>query len=180
MDIYQTLTNDHDRLKPLLDQLVAASEVNDNTKDILNQIRDLLVPHSRAEEAVFYNSLRGLDLTKELVMDGYREHLEAETLLRSLRGLEKINIEWTAAAKKLRDILNHHIADEEDRIFPQSKQVLLDEEVRQMAVAFDQLKQKATEQGDLKNSLDLIANMMPNRFSQRMREMDTSNFNASA
>ena len=166
MLIYEALISDHNELKPLLDQLVAASQVNARTKDLLDQVQKLLIPHSRAEEAVFYNALRSIDSVKDIVNHSYTEHMEAEALLRALKGLGAIGIEWTTATKKLRESLLHHIADEEGRVFTQARQVLLDEEARQMAQAFAQAKRRAQQQGDLKNLGDLVANLMPPRFKQ--------------
>lgn len=169
MDIYQALTNDHDKLKPLLDQLVHATEVNDETRDLIEEIRDELIPHARAEEAIFYNSLRQIDGAKDVVMHGYGEHAEAEMLLRSIQVMDKVNADFTKAAEKLRDALNHHIAEEEGRIFTVARQVLADEETRQMADAFERLKPEVKEQGFMKNTLDFVANVMPSRFAEPLR-----------
>lgn len=173
MDIYQALKKDHDKLKPLLAQLVKASEVNEDTKAVLEQIRDELIPHARAEEAIFYNSLREIDSAKDLVSHGYTEHAEAETILRSMQAMSSIGIEWTKAAEKLRDALEHHIAEEEGRIFSAARQVLLEEEARQMATAFERLKPEIREQGFMQNTLDMVANMMPQRFSEKLRSFNS-------
>lgn len=172
MDIYEVLKADHDKLKPLLNKLVQATEANQETTRILSQIRDELVPHSRAEEAVFYNSLREIDAAKGEVQHSYTEHMEAETLLRTLQGLNKINADWTKAAQKLKDALEHHIEEEEGRVFSAAKKVLLDEEARQMSDAFQRLKPEIQEQGFMQNTLDMIANMMPKRFAGPLRSMN--------
>lgn len=166
MDIYQALKNDHDALKPLLAQLVESTQNNDDTKALLDQIRDLLVPHARAEEAILYNSLRALDASKDVVAHAYAEHTKAETTLHALRGMAAINIEWTTAAKKLQEDLEHHIAEEESRVFDAARQVLLEGEAEQMAEAFEHMKPEIKEQGMMKNTAELIANMMPKRFSE--------------
>ncbi len=171
MNIYEALTKDHDELKPLLDQLVATSEHNESTKQLLDQIREALVPHSRAEEAVFYNALREIPATKEIVGHSFREHKEAEAILMALRGLEKISIEWTGAARKLREALLHHIADEQGRVFPAARQVLFDEEARQMAVAFQQAKRETAQRGNVRHLERSIANLMPTRFAKTGRNV---------
>jgi hemerythrin superfamily protein len=169
MDIYQALINDHNNLKPLLDRLVAASENNGETKNLLKEVEDLLVPHSRAEEAVFYNALRETQEGKDLVSKSYGEHMEAEGLLRTLQGLEKINIDWTNAAKKLRDAVFHHIEEEEERIFTKARTIFLDSEAQQMTGAFKKAKEVALTQGDVKNTLDMIINMMPKRLADLLK-----------
>jgi hemerythrin superfamily protein len=161
MDIYEELANDHNKLKPLLGKLVSATENDANTKHLLDQIHNLLIPHSRAEEAVFYNSLKEDREGKELVDHSFAEHMQAEAILRTLQGLDKINVEWTTAAKRLRESILHHIEDEEDRVFPGAKLIIFDKEAVQLAEAFRRAKELAAEQGDLKNSMDLITNMLP-------------------
>jgi hemerythrin superfamily protein len=170
MLIYEALKKDHDALKPLLDRLVQSADADDATRmALIGQIRDELVPHSRAEEAVFYNSLRSIDETKDLVMHGYAEHMEAETMLRALQGQEAIKADWTTTAQKLRDALLHHIEEEEGRIFESARQVLADEEAVAMAEAFEQMKPEVREGGFMQNTLDLIANVMPQRFATPLR-----------
>jgi len=172
MNIYQALTNDHDELKPLLDRLVEASEKDRETSDLLDQIHDLLIPHARAEEAVFYNSLREIEGTTSLVAHTYREHMQAEGILQTLRGLSKINVEWTTMAKKLRESLLHHIQEEEEEIFPKAQMVFADDEAEQMAIAFEHAKQQAEEQGELGNMADLVVNLMPKRLAEMMRSSE--------
>lgn len=176
MNIYDALANDHNELKPYLNMLVEASEHNKDTEAILAKIGDLLIPHSRAEEAVFYNSLRGIEKTKNVALHGFKEHVQAETLLKTLAGLKAINIEWKAAATKLRDMLFHHIAEEEGEIFSKAREVLFEEEAQQMVPAFKHLKARAIKQSDFKNTIDMVANMMPGRFAERMRDLDASTF----
>jgi len=164
MEIYEALSNDHEKLKPLLAQLVAATEADQGTKVLLDRINDLLIPHSRAEEAVFYNSLRDTDAGKDMINHSYREHAQAETMLRTLQGLEKINVEWTALAEKLRDALLQHIHEEEGPVFGVARETFSREEAMQMTIAFERAKILAVEQTDVKNTADLIRNMMPSRF----------------
>lgn len=169
MDIYQALTHDHNQLKPLLDKLVVATENDQSTKALLDQIRDLLIPHSRAEEAVFYNTLRGFPAQKEQISHSFNEHMQAEVLLRTMRGLEKINIEWTAAAKKLRETIFHHISEEEGKVFDQARQILLAEEAKQLGLAFEEAKRQASQQSGMKNTVDMVANMLPKNLGDRIR-----------
>lgn len=172
-DIYQVLKRDHDALKPLLDELVTLSEKGQNTKATLDQIKQALIPHSRAEEAVFYNSLRSIEGSLGTVAHGYEEHMMAETMLKMLLGLEKLNAEPVAVAKKLREALLHHIKEEEEEYFAKARQVFLDLEAKQMALIFEEAKEKAEDQGDLKNMLDMVTNMLPPRLSEAIRGQQT-------
>lgn len=166
MLIYDALTKDHDKVKILLNDLVHLTEEDkDDRHKLIEQIRDELVPHSRAEEAVFYNTLRSIDSAKDVIMHAYQEHLEAETYLRMLQVRDKIDAEWKATAEKLRDSVTHHIEDEEGKIFTVARQLFTNDEAQMMAEAFNKLKPEIQTEGIMKTTLELVANLMPPRFS---------------
>ena len=170
MLIYDALKKDHVKVLELCDRLIGSADADDATRStLIQQIRDELVPHARAEEAVFYNSLRSIDETKGLVMHGYQEHMMAETLLRSLQATDKVGIDWQQGARKLREALAHHIEEEEGEIFTAAQQVLANEEAEMMGKAFEQMKPEVREDGFMQNTLDMIANVMPQRFVAPLR-----------
>jgi hemerythrin-like domain-containing protein len=168
MQIYETLKKDHDEVREMLTQLIglgaeAPAEVRNG---LIAEIRDALVPHSRAEEAVFYNSLRAVEKAAGLVMHGYQEHLEAEGLLRALQVTGKIDAGWLATAEKLKAALEHHIAEEEGKIFTAARQVFTTEEAEMMGEAFEKLKPEIKGEGMMATTMELVANVMPPRFSK--------------
>ena len=171
MLIYDALKKDHETVKRLLSRLVGMNPETDEQarEDLINEIRDELIPHARAEESVFYNSLRSIETAKDLVLHGFEEHMEAEGLLRTLQLKEAIDMDWTKTARKLKEAVEHHISDEEGKIFNAAKQLFTDQEAEMMADAFEQLKPEVREGSFVQNTLDMIANLMPPRFAAPMR-----------
>ena len=170
MQIYEVLRNDHRKLQGLLERLTHSADSSaDDRKSLISEIRDELIPHSRAEEAVLYNSLRQIEEAKDVVSHSYGEHLEAETLLRTLQAMDAVDANWSSVAIRFRDAINHHINEEETAVFDTAKQVLAKEEAEMMAVAFEKMKPEVREGGFIKNTLELIANAMPVRFSDSLR-----------
>lgn len=98
MQIYDLLHNDHMKVKSLLDTLIRTPEGSDIQAGLVDQIRDELIPHARAEEAVFYNSLRSVDVARDVVHHGYKEHVEAEALLRMMQAKTKMDIDQIGRA----------------------------------------------------------------------------------
>lgn len=175
MNIYDELTKDHRAVIGLLDKLIAQADASAETRNgLIEQIRDELVPHSRAEEAVFYNSLREIPEIKSMVMHGYAEHMEAETLLRTLQVTGKVDAGWRTTAQKLRDALEHHIQEEEGEIFTAAKQVLAKEEADLIGQAFVEMKPQIKEQGLMGTTVDMIANMLPQRFAGAFKNFAVS------
>lgn len=164
MDIYITLHADHERLKRLLRRVEEATELNEDTSELLHGVSHLLIPHSRAEEEVFYNSIRACRSENDEVMHGYREHMEAEALLRTLQGMSLVGVDWTAAARKLREAIEHHIEEEESTVFEQARKLFDDEEASQLAHAFLALKTEIGQEGVVGNAVRLVKNLMPPRF----------------
>jgi len=172
MLIYEALKKDHDTVRQLLNELVQLGEKDEDRRhSLVDQIRDELIPHARAEESVFYNSLRAIDSAKDIIMHSYQEHMEAETLLRTLQVKDKIDVDWKTTAQKLKKALEHHIHEEEGKIFTVARQLFTEEEARMMGEAFEQLKPEVKEEGFLRTTLDMVANLMPPRFAASIRTM---------
>lgn len=168
-NIYDVLRNDHNTVKGLLNELVSLKEDSPRRAELLSEIRDELIPHSRAEEAVFYNSLRSVPVVSGEAWHGYREHMQAETILRTLQVAEKIDAGFHSLAVKLKEALEHHIKEEEEELFTLAQSVVTPQEAEQMATAFTSLKPKVKEQSFLGTTIDMIANMMPPRFSESFK-----------
>src|SRR3954462_2302980 len=120
MTIYDELKNDHEKLRQVLDALSLA-ETAESRRVLITEVRDLLIPHSRAEEAVLYNVLREDKEVRDSVSHSYQEHITAETLLRALQVTEAVALNWRSGVKKLVDELNHHILHEEGTVFLAAK-----------------------------------------------------------
>jgi hemerythrin superfamily protein len=170
MQIYDELKKDHDHVKKLLHELVTGNKDTKACKELVSQIRDALIPHSRAEEAVFYNSLRELSPGKDLAMHGYKEHLEAETLLRTLQTLQIFDAKGISVAKKLEEALKHHISEEETEMFAAGRQLFLDQEAVQMGEAFKKMKSEVKDESILGTTWDMVVNMMPERLRGTFRK----------
>lgn len=170
MLIYEALKKDHEVVKGLMEELVRSAQASEETRSrLISQIRDELIPHARAEEAVFYNPLKTIEGMDEVVNHGYAEHVEAEGYLRLLQTLDAADIEWLKVAEKLKESLEHHVEEEEGRIFEAAKTVLVEEEARLMAEAFEKMKPEIREGSFMSNTMDLIANLMPARFAEPLR-----------
>ena len=174
MRIYEALKKDHDKVKGLLADLIDGENDEKACKVLVSQIRDELIPHSRAEEAVFYNSLREIAQSRKIAMHGYTEHLEAETLLRALQAVEGFGAKGLGLAKKLQHSLQHHIAEEEGEIFAAAKQLFLDQEAEQMGEAFEKMKPGIKKESIIGTTWEMVVNLMPERLRNGFRKTQES------
>lgn len=172
MDILEELRKDHRNVRELLDRLVT---LDTSEKELWNNtvasIRDELIPHSRAEEAILYNSLRDQASDQGLVAHSYTEHMEAEALLRTLQITDAVGFNWKAAAEKLKNAIEHHVAEEESRVFAAARQAFSDEERASMGEAFVRMKPEVEDDTIVGNTFDMIVNLMPKRLRGSIRQM---------
>lgn len=162
MVIFEALRNDHNELKVLLSQLMELSDEDiEQRHRLVDLIRDGLIPHSRAEESVLYNSMRLMATAKKIAMHSYREHLEAESLLRMLQVQDKTHLKWRETAGKLREAIEHHIHEEETQIFSVAQALFTKEEAIAMGEAFEKQKQELAHKGFMSTTASMISNLMP-------------------
>ncbi len=118
-DVLDTLEKEHDEVKALLEQLVK-SESGSARKALLKKIKLALVPHSRAEEKIVYNAVIA-QKDKDAKIDGeegYHEHALADKMLATLGKISTATSpEFSAGTKVLKELLDHHISEEERNIW---------------------------------------------------------------
>jgi hemerythrin superfamily protein len=174
MEIYQALENDHRDVKQLLENLVSDTLELERRRQLVSEIRDALIPHSRAEEAVFYNSIRDIGDGSEIITHSYKDHLAAEGLLRTLQTMEVFDAKGLEVAKKLKKALEDHIDDEETRVFPIAKAFFTQEEAEKLGRAFEEMKPAIKEENIVGTTWDLIVNLMPTRMRSSLQKFKES------
>jgi hemerythrin superfamily protein len=143
-DILDTLKKDHIEVKRLLDRLSEADTAAQR-KSLVFKIKAALVPHTKAEEKVVYDAVIALR-DKEAQMDGHEGYLEHEWAAKTLQRLESFanaaSPEHKAAGKVLKELVEHHIREEESNVWRDVKNNFSDDERKQMNVAFAAAKRR--------------------------------------
>ena len=142
-DILDTLQTEHDEVQELLAGLVDSNKAAER-KSLLKQVKAALVPHTKAEEKVVYDAvlaLRGRD-AKIDGNEGYIEHGLADATLKKLDKLTANTPEFKAAAKVLKELVDHHVEEEERNIWAQVKENFSDDQREQMNRDFLTAKKK--------------------------------------
>jgi hemerythrin superfamily protein len=142
-DILDTLRAEHDEVQELLEKLVDCDTAREQ-KLLVEKVKRALVPHSKAEEKVVYDAvlaLRGKD-AKIDGNEGYIEHGLADSTLKKLDKLTANTPEFNAAAKVLKELIDHHVQEEERNIWAQVKRNFSVEQREQMNRDFLAAKKK--------------------------------------
>jgi len=144
-DILDTLQAEHDEVQDLLKRLTQ-SETAREQKSLLNQVKQALVPHSKAEEEVVYLPISALSEEKAKIdgAEGFTEHALASATLMQLDKLTPNTPEFKASAKVLKELIDHHVEEEERNIWAQVKENFSSEQREQMNRDFLAAKKRVT------------------------------------
>jgi uncharacterized protein YecE (DUF72 family) len=144
VDILDTLKKEHDEVKDLLESLSDA-ETSAQRRTLVVKIKAALVPHTKAEEKVVYDAVIALR-DKDAQQDGHEGYLEHEWAAKTLQRLESIanaaSPEHKAAGKVLKELVEHHIEEEESSVWNDVKEHFSDEDRKKMNVAFHAAKRR--------------------------------------
>ena len=77
---------------------------------------------------------------KETALESYEEHHVGKMVLKELNKTGKDEEEWMPKVEVLKDVLEHHIEEEESKIFTEADQILSNEQEDQIAQQIEELK----------------------------------------
>ena len=80
--------------------------------------------HELIEEKVLYPALASTKQARPIVLEGSQEHHVADVLLKELHRMPKTDERWGAKLKVLQEGIEHHIQEEERKMFPIARGVL--------------------------------------------------------
>ena len=73
--------------------------------------------------------------------------------------MKRVDVNWTALAEKLRDDLQHHIQEEEERVFPAAQKLFTRQDAISIGAAFESMKPVIRERSMVGTTVDLFANL---------------------
>jgi len=130
------LKSDHATVKRLLRELDATSERAIKERErLVNQIEREVKMHSQIEEEVFYPAFKAAaekSDAEDLFYEATEEHHLVDIELPSLKAANPKSPEFGAKAKVLKDLLEHHIREEEGQMFVKARQLFDDDQLRQL------------------------------------------------
>ena len=143
MEIYGALKKDHKQIKAILKKLDNTTEKSIKLRgQLLVELKELLVPHARAEEKVLYEPMKQSDVkdADALAFEGFEEHAVVDHLMEQLESTAHNDKKWTAMISVVKEELEHHIQEEEEEIFKKAKRSFNHDEATRMTEVFKDLK----------------------------------------
>lgn len=144
IDILDTLKKEHEEAADLLNKLVDSDKAAER-RSILNKLKKALMPHLVAEDKIVYRAVLTVKDRKAKI-DGNEGQLEHAIAQQTLVKLTKIgnatSPEFSAAAKVLKELVEHHVEEEERNIWADVRDNFSDEDRFAMNRAFEAAKKK--------------------------------------
>jgi hemerythrin-like domain-containing protein len=152
MDAITLLKQDHKLVKDLLGQLAESStRAVKKRRDLLGQIHRNLKAHTTIEEEIFYPAFKAAGRKEEekMYFEALEEHRAAEDLvLPDLMKTDPATEQFSGRAKVLKELIEHHIEEEEQSMFKDAKKLLSRAELN--ALGADMEARKAQMLAELK------------------------------
>lgn len=126
-DAITKLKDDHKKVKELFKKLEGTSERAHATREVLFQeLAQTLQEHMEIEERIFYPAFKNATGKRnELILyyEAQDEHNHAKMGLAQLQRTNPATELFAARIKVLREIIEHHVGEEEQEIFPTARKV---------------------------------------------------------
>ncbi len=143
-DIFQLLEKDHREVEQLF-QRILSSRGEQTTgmgspMALMNQLAHMLKAHMAAEERTLYASLMDNSKTREIVNESRKEHEEARGLINEVAASQS-NV-LISRVEVLQQAIQHHVQEEEGRLFREARQVIDQQMASQIGSRFEQEKSR--------------------------------------
>ncbi len=142
MTILDDIKADHDEAKSLLKTILATEETAERAA-LFKEFRKKMTAHNRSEEKIFYRRLEATEAGRPRALEAEVEHEAADRLIDDLSRMRgKDSDKWTARCIVLRELLEHHIEEEESQVFAAARKLFDRPALDKMGEAFAAEKAK--------------------------------------
>jgi len=122
MNAIKLLKQQHREVEALFKQFEKAKSAGPRQK-AFDQIADKLAVHATIEEKHFYPSVKR-QATEGILLESVEEHLAVKRVIADMLDLEVDDLTFEAKAKVLKDLVEHHVEEEEETLFPKVEKLL--------------------------------------------------------
>lgn len=171
-DIFEVLTREHRLVSGILDRIESLCEEEEGEQALaaFEILKQKLLPHARAEEAAVYPRFaEASDELRELMGEAKEEHALVEQMIEEISSLDVEDDAWKAKFTVLKELVEHHVEDEEGDVFAAAGKALDEETAIELAEQF--LAAKAKTSSDEKVTPLDVELMTKEEMLQKAREM---------
>lgn len=122
------LKEQHRKVEALFKQIEGARS---RKEDLVTELANDFAGHMKIEQEIFYPRVRQLD--EDLILESFEEHSIAEVALKRLLDTSPEEETFDARVTVLKELIMHHVEEEEKSLFPKVDKKLDAEESEQLA-----------------------------------------------
>jgi hemerythrin-like domain-containing protein len=148
MDAVALLKKDHEDVNAMFEEFESADE--DRKFELAAEICQALTVHATIEEEIFYPQVREAIDAEDLMLEAEVEHDSAKYLIERIQEGEIDEVQLSAMIKVLKEYVNHHVDEEQRKMFPRVKRSDLDLQ----AMGTELLERKTELEGELETALE--------------------------
>ncbi|MBX7146655.1 MAG: hemerythrin domain-containing protein [Alphaproteobacteria bacterium] len=146
------LKEDHQKVKDLFDDFEDANSLREKKKIAATIIQELKV-HATIEEEIFYPTVRK-EAEEDIMNEADEEHHVAKLLIAELENMNGNEEHYEAKVRVLAESIRHHIREEENKMFP---------DIKNMDIDFEALGQELLDRKE-----ELMENNIPVSWEEKM------------
>lgn len=144
MNAIELLKADHQTVRDILGQLSESSEraVKKRT-ELLRKLETEITVHTSLEEELLYPAFKQAGSKEEakLYYEAKEEHRAVDSLvLPDLKATDPSTPEFSGRVKVVKELLEHHIEEEESELFPRARKLLGKEALDELGEQMEMLK----------------------------------------
>ncbi|MBF8675807.1 hemerythrin domain-containing protein [Pseudomonas fulva] len=139
MNAIELLTQDHQLVKKLLEELSSTTErAVKKRAELLERIKHEVTVHTALEEEILYPAIKeaGGKEEEKMYYEAKEEHRTVDSLvLPDLEGTDTGTVQFAGRVKVMKELLEHHIEEEESELFPTARKLLSKQQLEEMGLA---------------------------------------------
>ncbi|HEX2571358.1 MAG TPA: hemerythrin domain-containing protein [Polyangia bacterium] len=137
MNAIDLLKRQHEEVRQLFEELEQTTD-EDEKQALFQELADNLAAHATIEERIFYPAAYAKK-TRELLTEAVEEHLAMKRLIADLLGMLPEHENFEAKIKVLKEQVEHHVEEEEGKLFKAARQELGTEELKKLGAEMNEL-----------------------------------------
>ncbi len=152
-DAIELLVADHKAVKTLFKQFAKLKDGdggNEEKSALVQRICAELTVHATIEEEIFYPAVREAIDDDDLVDEAEVEHASAKELIAQLAAASPDDDQYDAKVTVLGELIDHHVEEEEDEMFPQARKKI---DVAAVGAELAERKAELSEAGDAESDV---------------------------
>jgi hemerythrin superfamily protein len=144
MNAIDLLQADHEKVKAILSQLSESTErALKKRVELLGKLEMEIAIHTRLEEEILYPAFKAAGGKEQDIMyfEAKEEHRTVDSLvLPDLKVTDPSTPEFAGRVKVVKELLEHHIEEEETEMFPQAKKLLGKAKLEELGAEMEAMK----------------------------------------